>query len=127
LSLSKQLGSHGVEHRDYPDHETRDVPTRRGRGSSASAWTRPQTKGAANPGLRSGANVKAEAVAVLRCPRCRTDGMLALTAWGTDDVEVGEGPLDCQICAAAFRVADLLHEPPESCVARRPRSSGSWA
>jgi uncharacterized protein YbaR (Trm112 family) len=61
--------------------------------------------------------VKAEAVAVLRCPRCCTNGMLALTAWGTDGIEVGEGPLDCQICAAAFRVtdgiADLLHEPPE--------------
>ncbi len=56
-------------------------------------------------------------VEVLRCPRCRADGSLALTAAGSDEHEVREGLLTCSECGGEFQVRDgimhLLHDPPD--------------
>ncbi len=53
----------------------------------------------------------------LRCPRCRAQRSLTLTAHESDEREVREGALQCSACDATFEVAGgiakLLHDPPE--------------
>jgi SAM-dependent methyltransferase len=53
---------------------------------------------------------------VLRCPRCRSDGALELTAERRDEREAREGTLRCTRCGLErplrAGIADLLHDPP---------------
>ncbi len=53
----------------------------------------------------------------LRCPRCRAERSLTLTASAADEREVREGVLACSGCGATFAVAggiaQLLHDPPD--------------
>lgn len=55
-------------------------------------------------------------VTLLRCPRCRTGGTLALEAHERDAREVRTGALACGGCGwtggVEAGIADLLHEPP---------------
>ncbi len=61
--------------------------------------------------------MKADLAPALRCPVCRRDGVLELSASASDGREVREGTLRCCACASEFAVhrgvAELLHEPPE--------------
>ena len=61
--------------------------------------------------------MRASLLPLLRCPRCRADASLVLTAHGHDEREVREGVLACERCAATFAVeggiARLMHEPPD--------------
>ena len=61
--------------------------------------------------------MRAEAVALLRCPSCHRDGTLTLSVQRADEVEVREGTLRCTACGTAFPITDgivdLLHDPPE--------------
>ena len=56
-------------------------------------------------------------LALLRCPRCRAERGLALTAHDLDACEVRGGELRCERCDSAFAVAggiaDLLENPPD--------------
>jgi SAM-dependent methyltransferase len=65
--------------------------------------------------------VKAELAGRLRCPACRRDGTLELSAHESDVREVREGVLRCAACTSEFSVhrgvAELLHEPPAYIVA----------
>lgn len=60
--------------------------------------------------------MKEEFAGVLRCPVCRRDKTIGLTAAESDGREVREGELRCTNCGAAFPVhrgvPELLHEPP---------------
>jgi SAM-dependent methyltransferase len=60
--------------------------------------------------------VRPSLLPTLRCPRCRAEASLALTARASDEREVREGALDCSSCDATFEVAGgiarLLHDPP---------------
>jgi uncharacterized protein len=61
--------------------------------------------------------VKASTPEILRCPRCRHDRTLELTASANDAREVREGTLTCSNCGQSYPVSegivDLLYEPPE--------------
>ena len=61
--------------------------------------------------------MRAATVPLLRCPRCRTDAALALTARRSDEREVREGMLTCSVCGwrgeVEAGIADLLHDPPD--------------
>jgi len=65
--------------------------------------------------------VKAEFAQRLRCPACKRDGTLMLSAQTSDEREVREGALRCSACATEFTVnrgvAELLYEPPDYIVA----------
>lgn len=65
--------------------------------------------------------MKADFAGRLRCPACRRDGTLELSAQESDVREVREGRLRCAACASEFPVrrgvAELLHAPPEYIVA----------
>lgn len=54
---------------------------------------------------------------LLRCPRCRAEHSLTITARASDEREIREGELRCGACDGEFEVADgiinLLHDPPE--------------
>ena len=54
---------------------------------------------------------------LLRCPRCRAERTLTLSASERDEREVREGLLACSECGAEFDVRDgimhLLHDPPD--------------
>jgi SAM-dependent methyltransferase/uncharacterized protein YbaR (Trm112 family) len=56
----------------------------------------------------------------LRCPRCRRERTLTLTASESDEREVREGVLACSACGAEFAVrrgvAQLMVDPPEHVV-----------
>jgi SAM-dependent methyltransferase len=61
--------------------------------------------------------MRASSLPLLRCPRCRADHSLTLTASAEDEREVREGELRCERCDATFAVeggiAHLLHDPPD--------------
>jgi SAM-dependent methyltransferase/uncharacterized protein YbaR (Trm112 family) len=61
--------------------------------------------------------MRASLLPLLRCPRCRADASLAMTARASDAREVREGELVCERCRQTFAIeggiANLLHEPPE--------------
>jgi SAM-dependent methyltransferase len=61
--------------------------------------------------------MRPEALSWLRCPRCRGEGSLELTATARNDVEVREGSLHCGRCGARFAIdagiVDLLDDPPD--------------
>jgi SAM-dependent methyltransferase len=65
--------------------------------------------------------VKADFAGRLRCPACRRDGTLQLSARESDAREVREGGLRCSACEAEFAVqrgvVELLHDPPSYIVA----------
>jgi SAM-dependent methyltransferase len=65
--------------------------------------------------------VKAEFARALRCPACRRDGGLELSALDSDAHEVREGMLRCNFCASEFAVhrgvPELLHDPAEHILA----------
>lgn len=54
---------------------------------------------------------------ILRCPACRTDGTLSLSAAEADEREVRRGELSCERCGHVVEVrdgiVDCLHDPPE--------------
>jgi SAM-dependent methyltransferase/uncharacterized protein YbaR (Trm112 family) len=60
--------------------------------------------------------VKAEFTHQLRCPACRREGTLELSAQESDEREVREGTLRCRACAKRFAVSrgvpELLYDPP---------------
>jgi SAM-dependent methyltransferase len=65
--------------------------------------------------------VKVEFAERLRCPACRRDGTLELSAQSSDEQEVRDGELRCSACSCEFSVrrgvVELLHDPPAYIVA----------
>jgi SAM-dependent methyltransferase len=65
--------------------------------------------------------MRAEFASELRCPACRRDRTLELSAQQSDAHEVREGRLRCTACGSEFAVhkgvMELLHEPPAYIVA----------
>jgi SAM-dependent methyltransferase len=64
--------------------------------------------------------MKSEFAQQLRCPACKRDGTLELSARANDRREVREGSLRCNACTSEFDlrrgVPELLHEPPQHMV-----------
>jgi SAM-dependent methyltransferase/uncharacterized protein YbaR (Trm112 family) len=61
--------------------------------------------------------MRASLLPLLRCPRCRAEQTLTLTARASDEREVREGELACSACATTFEVEGAIakrqHDPPD--------------